>query len=90
LAAGVPVVSAPLPEVLAYKDVVKFGTTADDFVKATEEWLKQDRKELAPILSQRVASENWDGKVEELSNIIDEALISKKTSMNGVRPNNPQ
>jgi glycosyltransferase involved in cell wall biosynthesis len=77
LAAGVPVVSAPLPEVLAYKDVVKFATTADELVKATEEWLKQDRKELAPILSQRVADESWDAKVEEISSIIDEALSKK-------------
>ncbi len=78
LAAGVPVVSPPLPEVLAYKDVVKFATTADELVKATEQWLKQDRKELAPILSQRVASESWDAKVEEISKVIEEALISKK------------
>jgi glycosyltransferase involved in cell wall biosynthesis len=90
LAAGVPVVSTPLPEVLAYKDVVKFNTTADELVKATEEWLKQDRKELAPILSQRVAGESWDAKVEEISDIIEKALISKKNSMNGTRKNNPQ
>lgn len=77
LAAGVPVVSSPLPEVLRYKDVVKFATTADELIKATEEWLKQDRKELAPILSQRVANESWDAKVEEISSIIDEALNRK-------------
>jgi len=74
LAAGVPVVSAPLPEALAYQDVVKFATTAPELIKAAEQWLKRNRKELAPILSQRVANESWDAKVEEISGIIDEAL----------------
>ncbi len=74
LAAGVPVVSALLPEVLVYEDVVKFATTAAELIKAVEEWLKRDRKELAPILSKRVANESWDAKVEEISSIIDEAL----------------
>jgi glycosyltransferase involved in cell wall biosynthesis len=77
LAAGVPVVSTPLPEVLAYGDVVKFATTADELIKATNEWLKKDRKELAPILSQRVANESWDGKVEEISKIIENVLKAK-------------
>jgi len=77
LAAGVPVVSAPLPEVLAYQDMVKFATTADELIKAAEEWLKKDRKELAPILSQRVANESWDAKVEEISKIIENRLNAK-------------
>jgi glycosyltransferase involved in cell wall biosynthesis len=77
LAAGVPVVSAPLPEVLVYGDVVKFATTADELIKAAEEWLKIDRKGLAPILSHRVASESWDARVEEISRIIEEALSRK-------------
>lgn len=78
LAAGVPVVSAPLPEVLAYQDVVKFATTADELIKAAEEWLKKDRKELAPILSQRVANESWDAKVEEISKLIENVLNAKR------------
>ena len=77
LAAGVPVVSAPLPEVLPYKDVVKFATTADELIAATDEWLKMNRKELAPILSQRVANESWDSKVEEISKIIENRLNAK-------------
>jgi glycosyltransferase involved in cell wall biosynthesis len=77
LAAGVPVVSAPLPEVLPYKDVVKFATTADELIAAADEWLKKNRKELAPILSQRVANESWDTKVEEISKIIENRLNAK-------------
>jgi glycosyltransferase involved in cell wall biosynthesis len=82
LAAGIPVVSAPLPEVLGYKDVVKFATTADELVRATDEWLKKDRKELAPILSRRVANESWDARVEEISKIIESRLIAKHQKTN--------
>jgi glycosyltransferase involved in cell wall biosynthesis len=77
LAAGVPVVSAPLPEVLSYGDVVKFATTVHELIAATDELLKKDRKTLAPNLSQRVANVSWDAKVEDISEIIDNALRCK-------------
>jgi glycosyltransferase involved in cell wall biosynthesis len=80
LAAGVPVVSAPLPEVLPYGDVVKFAETSDEVIKAVEEILKQDRNKLAPVLSRRVADESWDAKVEEISGIIEKALRQKGQS----------
>lgn len=75
LAAGVPVVSAPLPEVLPYGDVVKFAATAEEYIIAIGELLKQDRKVIAPKLSARVAGEGWDVKVEEISKIIEEELL---------------
>lgn len=77
LAAGVPVVSAPLPEVMPYKDVVKFATNADDLIKAVEELLIQNRNQMAPILSKRVANESWDAKVEEISCVVEETLKKK-------------
>jgi glycosyltransferase involved in cell wall biosynthesis len=80
LAAGVPVVSAPLPEVLPYGDVVKFAKTADEMIAAAEDWIKQDRGKLAPVLSRRVADESWDAKVEEISKIIERALRNKAQS----------
>lgn len=78
LAAGVPVVSAPLPEVLPYGDVVKFAKTADEMIAAAEDWIKQDRGKLAPVLSRRVADESWDAEVEEISKIIEKALAAKE------------
>jgi len=50
----------------------------DGLIAAAEEWLAQDRKQLAPVLSQRVAKERWDAKVEEISEIIEEALRKKR------------
>lgn len=81
LAAGVPVVSAPLPEVLPYRDVVKFAQTPEELIGAVEEILNQDRKSMAPILSRRVAHESWDAKVEEISQIIGEALMRKSSGL---------
>ncbi|MDI6740461.1 MAG: glycosyltransferase [Candidatus Edwardsbacteria bacterium] len=75
LAAGVPVVSAPLPEALPYGDVVKFAVTAEEYTLAIEDLLKLDRRVLAPRLSQRVAGESWEARVEEISGLIGEALV---------------
>jgi glycosyltransferase involved in cell wall biosynthesis len=77
LAAGVPVVSAPLPEVLPYGDVCKFAATTEEYLVQIDAWLKQGKKEIAPVLSRRVSHETWDAKVEEISDIIEQALISK-------------
>jgi glycosyltransferase involved in cell wall biosynthesis len=77
LAAGIPVVSAPLPEVLPYGEVCKFASTPEEYIARIEEWLKEDRKDLAPRLNRRVAGESWDAKVEEISDIIEQALMSK-------------
>jgi glycosyltransferase involved in cell wall biosynthesis len=74
LAAGVPVISAPLPEVQPYADAVSFAGTADELVAAFEEMNKKGKKEHSRRLSKRVEAEGWDGKVEEISGIIQEAL----------------
>jgi glycosyltransferase involved in cell wall biosynthesis len=78
LAAGLPVVSSPLPEALVYRDVVKFAVTADELIAATEELLAKDRKQLGENLSQKVLNETWNAKVEDISKIIEEGLVSKK------------
>lgn len=74
LAAGLPVVSAPLPEVLPFGDVVKFADSAQEYILAIENVLKVPKQRQAAILSQRVKNESWDSKVVEISAIIEEAL----------------
>ncbi len=80
MAAGVPVVSARLPEVLPYKDLVKFAGEADELILAVREFLQEDRSELAPRLSLRVAGESWDGRVEKISGILETAMTQKGVS----------
>jgi glycosyltransferase involved in cell wall biosynthesis len=77
LAAGLPVISARLPEVEAYKDVVEFAGTAEELVSAVEKLLARDRTRIKYELSRRVANESWDAKVEEISEIIEKALNEK-------------
>lgn len=75
LAAGLPVVSARLPEVMAYQDAVEFAGTAEELVAAVKNILARDRSKLKYELSSRVANESWDAKVEEISAIIEKALL---------------
>ena len=77
LAAGVPVISALLPEVKPYADVVKFASTADELITAFEEIQKEERFKDKVTLSRRVENEGWDGKVEEISEIIQQAIVKK-------------
>jgi glycosyltransferase involved in cell wall biosynthesis len=74
LAAGVPVISPHLPEVEPYADVVRFASTADELIAAFEEILRHDRKEIGPRLSKRVEPDGWNGRVEEISRIVEKAL----------------
>jgi glycosyltransferase involved in cell wall biosynthesis len=74
LAAGLPVVSAPLPEVLNYGDCVKFATTAEEYISQIEKWLNTKDDKLPAKLSRRVAGKTWDSKVEEISKIIELAF----------------
>lgn len=74
LAAGVPVVSTPLPEVLNYADCVKFATTAEEYISQIEKWLNTRDDGLPAKLSRRVAGETWESKVEEVSKIIELAF----------------
>ncbi len=77
LAAGVPVVSAPLPEVRYYGDAVRFASTAGEYVREIGSLLKLDRGSLATRLSAQVAGESWEARVEDFSRLIKERLAAK-------------
>jgi glycosyltransferase involved in cell wall biosynthesis len=74
LAAGVPVISTPLPEVKPYADVVSFAVTADELIAAFEAVRRTPEKGRSARLSKRVEPEGWDGKVEEISALIGKAI----------------
>lgn len=70
LAAGLPVVATPLPEVQKLEGLVRMATTARDFLDQIEALLKEGK--LGPNLdtSLLMESESWDEKVEQLSEIV--------------------
>lgn len=69
LAAGLPVVSTPIPEVLIARDFVRVAATADGFV-AECEWALQQQDQ-RPAISLTVAQFTWESQVENLEKLLD-------------------
>jgi len=78
LAAGLPVVSTPLPEVLPYGDVVRFARTTSEWISEIDKILRQPKFRVSERLSRRVAGEDWEVKVEEISEIMKAALSGRR------------
>jgi glycosyltransferase involved in cell wall biosynthesis len=70
LAAGLPVVATPLPEVVRLGGLLRTAQTPEEFLEQIEAFLNEGR--LGPNLevSRLMEPESWDEKVEELSRII--------------------
>lgn len=76
MAAGLPVVASPLPEVVRYAGVVSLATTAEEYEKAISELL--DRGDVGPsrVRSGAVASESWEAKAEQIENLLAEMDVA--------------
>ena len=70
LAAGLPVVATPLPEVLKLSGLVRTAQAPPDFLHQIERLLKEGRRGPDPAVSALMERESWDQKVEELSAIV--------------------
>lgn len=72
LASGLPVVSTPLPEAKLYQHVVKFGSTATEFVAALDEAVRARKAWTSQVFLDAVAKETWVSKVEYISELINQ------------------
>lgn len=70
LAAGLPVVSTPLPEAERYRGSVRFATSAQAFALRCDEIVAEKTPNRRAVISQTVASESWAAKVEFLSETV--------------------
>jgi glycosyltransferase involved in cell wall biosynthesis len=70
LAAGLPVVATPLPEVLKLNAFVRMARTPREFLDQIEVLLNEGKRGPNPAVSALMERESWDQKVEELSAII--------------------
>ena len=70
LAAGLPVVATPLPEVLKLGALVRMARTPGEFLNQIETLLNEGKSGPDPAVSALMERESWDQKVEELSGII--------------------
>ena len=67
LAAGLPVISSPMPEVKLYQHLIHLADTADEFIDATQSSLNENgagRKQRAKAMAQ----ETWPQKVDTICN----------------------
>jgi len=70
LAAGLPVVSAPMSAVMAYRPAVHPAQTLDEFLRACAQALRQRDTEHPRCRQALVRNESWRSRVEQLSEIV--------------------
>ncbi|WP_447979460.1 glycosyltransferase [Candidatus Nitrospira bockiana] len=76
LAAGLPVVSTPLPEVGQYASVVRIARNQEEFVAELEAAVTDTSEAAAVKRMDAVRDESWDARVEQISRLV-EALDTK-------------
>lgn len=77
LAAGLPVVSTPVPDVVStYGDLdgVAIASTIEQFVAACDSALLLDKAQFLPAVDRRLAAMSWDETFRRISGLLDEAL----------------
>jgi len=70
LAAGLPVVSTPLPEATAYRPDVLVAADSAEFCRCCDQALEDSDPDARRRRSARVAEESWDAVVDRLSGIV--------------------
>lgn len=70
LAAGLPVVATPLPEIQKLNHLVRMANTPEEFLAQIEASLKTSARGPSLSISLQMDAESWDRKVEELSGMI--------------------
>lgn len=81
LAAGKPVVSTPIRDVVTpygVKDLVKIAETAKDFVAACEDCLNEDNRERQARADEFLSNFSWDKTWRQMADAIDETVAEKQ------------
>jgi glycosyltransferase involved in cell wall biosynthesis len=73
LAAGLPVIAAPIPEVARYASLLALASTAEEYEKEVDGILKRGESGPSTVRSAKMASESWDAKVIEIEEILRKA-----------------
>ncbi len=85
LAAGLPVVSTPLPEVKLYEKCVEIVGSSNEFVRAVESCLNASESDRLPR-STAMAGESWPRKIVQIGKALS---LSKSVKSAGVSENMP-
>lgn len=78
LAAGLPVVSTPLPEVAKYSALVRIAQGRDEFIREIQHALMERDGPFVGMRLDAMRQESWERRVEEFSGHVEEALRRRK------------
>ena len=70
LAAGLPVVASPIPEVARYASLVALGSTAEEYESEIENVLAHGGSGPSAARSLKMASESWEAKATEIEDLL--------------------
>jgi len=70
IAAGLPVISTPLPEARAYQRSITTAATPEAFARACDRAIRTDYAGRAQDISRTVVRETWRARVNELSKLV--------------------
>ena len=70
LAAGLPVVSTPMPEVARYRALLRLASDPESFLGACEAALGERTETQDRARAAAMASESWEGRVKEMERIV--------------------
>ena len=76
LAAGLPVVSTPMPEVSRYSKLVRLATDPAEFVTCIEKALEERGEMLRTTRALSMMEEGWEARVEQMSTLIQGKLAA--------------
>jgi glycosyltransferase involved in cell wall biosynthesis len=74
LAAGLPVVSSPMPEVARYSKLVRLAAGPVPFLSSIDAALEERDESLRRARAVAMTEEGWEARVEEISNLIRERV----------------
>jgi glycosyltransferase involved in cell wall biosynthesis len=78
LAAGLPVVSTPLPEVARYRELIRLAETPGQFVTEVERALEEHSLFESRTRVRAMAAESWEVRVEEIRDLVDRARVEEQ------------
>ncbi len=76
-AAGKPVVSSEIPEVLLHRPPARTAATPEEFIQRIEEALAEAGPETSAALAAAVKRQSWDERMEAVSGIVRKCLREK-------------
>jgi len=76
LAAGLPVVATPLPEVARYEKLVRLATGDDDFITGVDEALRGRTPAADARRVEAMREESWEARVQRISSLIERRRLA--------------